>query len=29
MRFILGYFVGGVLCSYTLLYVMKRGVFNV
>lgn len=29
MRFIIGYFIGGVLCSYTLLYIIKRGVYNV
>lgn len=25
----IGYFLGGVLCSYSLLYLMKRGVNNV
>ena len=26
MKFFIGYFVGGVLCSYSLLYLLKRGV---
>lgn len=28
-NFILGYFIGGVLCSYVILYIVKRGVKNV
>ena len=26
MKFFIGYIVGGVLCSYALLYLLKRGV---
>ena len=29
MKFFLGYFIGGVISSYALLYLIKRGVYNV
>lgn len=28
-KLIIGYLIGGVLCSYTLLYIIKRGGYNV
>lgn len=29
MKFFIGYLVGGVLCTYSLLYLFKRGVYYV
>ena len=29
MKFLLGFYTGGLLCSYYLIYIIKRGVINV